>query len=60
MFNQQDLLDIMKICDAAIKFGGIEVAEIAMPVVFKCRQNIMQMQTQPQSPQLVHQEKQVN
>jgi hypothetical protein len=61
MFNQQELLAIIRICDHAIKEGGIEVAEIAMPIVFKCRQTLVQhQQGQGQQPVQLRQEKASN
>jgi hypothetical protein len=62
VFNQQELLAIIKVCDHAIKEGGIEVAEIAMPLVFKCRQTLVQSQQGQgqQAPQLVRQQEKGN
>jgi hypothetical protein len=41
MFNHNELLAIMKICDAGVRAGGIEIAEIAMPIVYKIRQSLL-------------------
>jgi len=41
MFNHQELLAIMKICDAGVRAGGLDIAEIAMPIVYKIRQSML-------------------
>jgi len=41
MFTHQELLAIIKICDAGIRAGGLEIAEIALPIVFKIKQSML-------------------
>jgi hypothetical protein len=48
MFNQQELLAIIKICDAGVRAGGLEIAELAVPISRKIRAILQQQQQQPQ------------
>ena len=47
MFTHQELMAIIKICDAGVRAGGLEIAELAVPVTRKIRA-IIQQQQQPQ------------
>ena len=51
MFTHQELLAIIKICDAGVRAGGLEIAEIAMPIVFKIKQSMLARQ-EPSQPHL--------
>jgi hypothetical protein len=39
MFTQQELVAIIRICDAAVRNGGLEMAELALPIIQKIRQS---------------------
>ncbi len=47
MFTQQELITIVKLCDIATRQGGLEVANVAMPIVNKIQQQLQAMQRQP-------------
>ena len=51
MFTQQELMAIIKICDAGVRAGGLEIAEMAIPICHKIRQ--MAQQQQQRIPQTV-------
>lgn len=42
MFNQQELMALLKICDAGTRAGGLEIAEFAVPLARKIRSLIQQ------------------
>jgi hypothetical protein len=49
MFTQQELMALLKMCDLGIRSGGLEVADIAVPLCHKIRQ-ILQQQQQRNTP----------
>ena len=50
MFTQQELMAIIRICDAGVRAGGLEIADLAVPITRKIRV-MMQQQQQPQHMQ---------
>ena len=44
MFNQQELMALLKICDMATRSGGLEIAEFALPISHKVRRLLQQGQ----------------
>jgi hypothetical protein len=54
MFTVQELAAIVRICDAAVRQGGLDIAQIALPIAGKAQQLSQMMTRENTRPQLIH------
>lgn len=56
MFTHEELIAILRICDAGCRAGGLDTAEMAIPIAHKVRRLIQGMNTQRNNevPTMLH------